>query len=118
MTYLKEEVPMFYEMFRSVINFSFLLMFAISTVGLFSSVATAEERVSQSQQQIATLTVNINKASAEELSDVMTGVGLKKATTIVEYREKTGSFKSIDDLLQVKGIGPATLEKNRHKLKI
>ncbi|RLA01515.1 MAG: ComEA family DNA-binding protein [Gammaproteobacteria bacterium] len=78
------------------------------------------QQVSQqpSQQQIATLTVNINQASAEELADVMTGVGLKKAQVIVSYREKLGAFKSVDDLLGVKGIGPATVEKNRHKLEL
>ena len=113
---------MFYNKFRSIINLSFLIIFSVGTFGLYSGTVFAAEnstkKTTQSQQQIATLTVNINKASAEELSDVMVGVGIKKATTIVEYREKVGSFRKIDDLLQVKGIGPATLEKNRHKLKL
>ncbi len=48
----------------------------------------------------------------------MTGVGINKANVIVEYREKMGEFKTLEDILQVKGIGPATLKKNRHKLRL
>lgn len=109
---------MFLTLFRSIVNISFLLLFSMSASGFISSTTYAAENISQKQQQIATLTVNINKASAEQISDVMSGVGLKKAITIVEYREKNGSFKAINDLLGVKGIGPATLDKNRHKLKL
>ena len=107
---------MFKNKFHSIINFTFLVLFSMTAIGLFSSTAYAAEKSTQGQQKIATLTVNINKASAEELSDIMTGVGLKKAITIVEYRENIGSFKKLEELLQVKGIGQATLEKNRHKL--
>ncbi|MCP4272055.1 MAG: ComEA family DNA-binding protein [Gammaproteobacteria bacterium] len=78
----------------------------------------AADKATNSQQQIPILTVNINQATAEEISDVLTGVGIKKAMVIVAHRDREGAFKSVDDLLQVKGIGPATLEKNRHKLKL
>ncbi|HNL91858.1 MAG TPA: helix-hairpin-helix domain-containing protein, partial [Pseudomonadales bacterium] len=37
----------------------------------------------------------------------------KKAQAIVSFREQNGAFKSVDDLVNVPGIGPATLEKNR-----
>ena len=105
-------------MFRSIIKFSFFVLFSFTTAVLLSVQTYAAEKSVTSNQQIATLTVNINKASAEELADVMTGVGLNKAKTIVEYRLKAGAFKSLEGLLEVKGIGPATLEKNRHKLKL
>lgn len=108
---------MFNKIVQSLVNFSFFVLFTISVVLIPGSTFAAEKPV-QNKQQIATLTVNINKASAEELSDVMTGVGLKKAIAIVEYRTKIGFFKKVEDLLEVKGIGPATLEKNRHKLQI
>jgi competence protein ComEA len=47
------------------------------------------------------------------LSKALSGVGPGKAKAIVEYREKNGPFKSADELKKVKGIGKATLEKNR-----
>jgi competence protein ComEA len=57
--------------------------------------------------------VDINTASAAELSKALSGVGPGKAKAIVDYREKNGPFKSADDLKKVKGIGKATVEKNR-----
>ncbi len=57
--------------------------------------------------------VNINTATAEDIAQGLDGVGLKKAQAIVEYREQTGTFVSVDDLLNVKGIGEKTLERNR-----
>ncbi|MCB1614498.1 MAG: helix-hairpin-helix domain-containing protein [Pseudomonadales bacterium] len=57
--------------------------------------------------------VNINQADASELERVLSGVGSTKAQAIVDYRNTHGLFKSIDDLMMVKGIGAATLEKNK-----
>jgi competence protein ComEA len=56
--------------------------------------------------------VNVNQASAEQLAESLQGVGLKKAQAIVQYREQNGEFQSKNDLLNVKGIGVETLEKN------
>lgn len=56
--------------------------------------------------------LNINRASAEELT-ALPGIGEVKAKAIVSYRERYGSFKRIEDLLQVQGIGSATLERIR-----
>ena len=56
--------------------------------------------------------VNINSASAEELARVMNGVGLKKAQSIVSYREEYGPFKTVDDLKQVPGMGASLVERN------
>lgn len=49
--------------------------------------------------------VDINSADAKTLSNVK-GIGSKKAEAIVEYRQKNGKFKNIDELLKVKGVGP------------
>lgn len=54
--------------------------------------------------------ININFATAQEL-DELPGIGEAKAGTIVADREKNGPFRSVDDLLRVKGIGPKLLEK-------
>ncbi len=54
--------------------------------------------------------VNINSATVEQLVEVP-GVGESTASRIVEKRKELGGFKSIDDLLEVKGIGAKKLEK-------
>ncbi len=61
----------------------------------------------------AAATVNINTASAEEIAGTMNGVGLAKAQEIVRYREANGNFAHVDELVNVKGIGIRTVDKNR-----
>lgn len=56
--------------------------------------------------------VNINTADTEEL-DELPEVGLATAEAIVEHRRAHGPFRSVDELVEVPGIGPATLEKIR-----
>lgn len=63
-------------------------------------------------------TVNINTADAETLASVLEGVGAQRAEAIVEYREQHGAFHSADDLLQVRGIGSATVENNRDRITV
>ena len=58
-------------------------------------------------------TVNINTASAEQLAESLNGVGLSKAALIVQYRETNGPFTHMDELVNVKGIGLRTVDKNR-----
>ena len=57
--------------------------------------------------------VNVNKADAVTLAKSLDGIGPTKAQAIVAWRDAHGPFKSVDDLSQVKGFGPATLERNR-----
>lgn len=54
--------------------------------------------------------VNINNASVEVLSS-LPGVGNKIARNIVDYRERRGRIKHVDELLNVKGIGKIKLDK-------
>jgi competence protein ComEA len=56
--------------------------------------------------------VNINSASAGELES-LPGIGAKTAARIIEYRQKNGPFKKIEELMNVRGVG----EKNFLKLK-
>lgn len=53
--------------------------------------------------------VSLNAADQATL-ETIPGIGPVKATAILEYRENVGSFASVDELLEVTGIGPATLE--------
>ncbi|MBC7632407.1 MAG: helix-hairpin-helix domain-containing protein [Flavobacterium sp.] len=56
--------------------------------------------------------VNLNTATAEQL-DTLPGVGPVTAKSILDWREKNGRFGAVDDLLDVKGIGDATLAELR-----
>jgi competence protein ComEA len=61
--------------------------------------------------------ININSATAVEL-EALSGIGEVLAATIVEYRTENGPFASVDDLLDVSGIGPATLEEIRDQVTV
>ncbi|HHJ13803.1 MAG TPA: helix-hairpin-helix domain-containing protein [Gammaproteobacteria bacterium] len=67
---------------------------------------------------LANSLVNINTADSETLVDSLDGVGPQKAMAIVRYRQANGPFQSVDELLQVKGIGQSTLEQNRANLTV
>ena len=56
----------------------------------------------------ASAKVNLNTATVEQL-DTLPGVGPVTAQSILSWREENGRFSSVDDLLDVKGIGDATL---------
>lgn len=62
--------------------------------------------------------VNINTANAEEIAAELKGIGLSKATAIVEYRKANGPFKTIEQLTEVKGIGLKTVEQNRQDIQL
>ena len=66
----------------------------------------------------APVTVDINTASIDELAAALPGIGPGKAQRIVDWREANGSFQSIDQLLEVSGIGPVTLENIRPFVRI
>lgn len=61
--------------------------------------------------------VNINTAGVKELS-TLTGIGEAKAQKIIDYRKANGGFKSIDEIMKVKGIGKATYEKIKANITI
>jgi len=76
------------------------------TLILFSGFAAAAEMV------------NLNKASAAAIQQNLVGIGPIKAEAIVSYRKKNGKFKSLDDLQNVTGIGPALIKKNKRYLSL
>lgn len=93
------------------------VIFALLTgfVAMASASETASPIPATSQsEQIAQ--VNLNSADALQLQEGLIGIGAVKAQAIVEHRTAYGPFASIDELLEVKGIGAATLEKNRERL--
>ena len=84
------------------------LLAVLSPHVVFSGRPTVEPSV-----QRATLNINAADSAAFER---LAGIGPYMAGRIVAYRNRHGSFGSVDDLLKVGGIGPATLAKVRESL--
>lgn len=61
--------------------------------------------------------ININQASAGELKQLR-GIGPKLAERIVQYREEHGPFRSPEDIMKVKGIGPKKWQANKHRITV
>ena len=62
--------------------------------------------------------VNLNSADAATLAHELKGIGSSKAQAIVDYRQKHGAFRSIDELAQVKGISQKLIDRNRAELRV
>jgi competence protein ComEA len=67
-------------------------------------------------QAVSAEPVDINQADAQSLAENIVGVGPVLAGAIVTYRHEYGAFHTVDELLQVPGIGPKVLEKNEETL--
>jgi competence protein ComEA len=94
-------------MFRPTLSIVVLscLLYALPAAAQSKSTPTTAKPAS-------TLVVNLNTASATDLEG-LPGIGAKTAARILEYRQKNGPFKKIEDLMNVRGVG----EKNFLKLK-
>lgn len=99
--------------------FAFLTTLSVTTTAApsikpeaLAPVAAQMSKVEQSAK------VNLNAADAETLRRDLFGIGAAKAKAIIAYRESNGPFTAVDELLEVKGIGKALLEKNRDRLAI
>jgi len=85
---------------------------ALQAAPLKDKIKIAKE---QTHQQVGK--ININKATAEQLKSIP-GVGMKKAQAIIDYRSKNGNFSTIDDLVNVKGIGKKMMAKMKGSISI
>lgn len=91
--------------------------FLLVTTGVVFSEANASSDESATESAVATeKVVNINTADAETLALALDGVGMSRARDIIAYREQHGEFTSVEQLTEVRGIGAATLERNRDRI--
>jgi competence protein ComEA len=61
--------------------------------------------------------ININKANSAQLQ-TLNGIGPTKAEEILKYRKSHGTFKTVNELVNVKGIGPKTMEKLKSQVSV
>ena len=99
------------KMHRVVMSILCSLVLLVSLAGPALTEA-AGTKTAAAASQVAGETVDINRADLDQLA-TLPGIGEKIAERINAYREENGPFKSVDDLLNVKGIGPKMLEKIR-----
>jgi competence protein ComEA len=78
----------------------------------FSLSPQAAEIAAASQSQA----VNINTADAGTLAQNLVGIGKSRAEEIVRYRDAYGPFRSVEDLLEVRGVGRSIVDKNRDRI--
>ena len=97
-------------------------LLASTSVAVNAAPASSSEASISAPAVLAPVTqgakVNLNAANAETLQKELSGIGAAKAGAIVAYREENGAFTSVDELIEVKGIGKALLDKNRDRLAI
>ena len=96
-------------------TFRFLSRSTSSTLPRSRLAAAAVLAASVSSGSLAA-PVDVNSADAQSLSDALSGVGPAIGQAIVDYRKENGPFENADDLLDVKGIGPSILERNREDI--
>jgi comEA protein len=75
------------------------------------------EAISSATKKPPLKPININTANSEELQQVP-GIGPATADKILQMRKSYGAFKSVDDLLSIRGIGKKRLEKMRRYLTV
>lgn len=90
---------------------------SISTAGVGANSSATSSGTSTNQVQENGDKVNLNTADVAVLQK-LTGIGEKKAEQIIAYREQNGSFKKVEDLMQVSGIGEKTFESLKDQLTI
>ncbi len=101
----------------SLLNLAQALFASLLLALLVSGVSHAELMTAKTTQRTNSTVafqgkVNINTADAATLAKYLKGVGLKKAKAIIDYRKTYGAFVSVDELTEVKGIGPGILKRN------
>ena len=60
--------------------------------------------------------VNVNNADAKAIAKALSGIGKVKSEAIVQYRNQHGKFKTIEDLIKVRGVSRRIVRKNKEDI--
>ena len=82
----------------------FLTVFALAVVASTAEQKAAASKPAAKATATAAAPINLNTATQAQL-ETLPGVGAKAAERIIEYRQKNGNFKKVEDLMNVKGFG-------------
>ena len=83
------------------------VFFAVNFLALAQ---TPAPKAQSAAKEVGGAKVNVNQASAEQLMTIR-GIGPVMAKRIIDFRDKNGPFKKVEDLLAVQGIGEKNLER-------
>ena len=87
---------------RHVIGYALVALMLVT--GTFGAFAQAQREPGNPPKSAAPALLNLNTATEAELAK-LPGIGPATATRILEYRQKNGAFKKIEELMNVRGIG-------------
>ena len=87
-----------------------LLIVCCLTIGSLAAAPAATAKKMQTAGDAKPATIDLNKANSEQLQTIR-GIGPSLARRIIQFREENGSFRRVDDLLKVRGIGEKSLAK-------
>lgn len=103
-------------MFKHSINLILLALLLLSSNSMANNEVKSTPSIDK-QTKVELTAVNINTADIKTLSSLK-GVGQKKAKAIVDFRDANGDFTSVDELLNIKGIGKHIVKDNITRLAI
>lgn len=108
---------------NTILSYLFLPLFAGFSVSASAAPTSPVNSTpvlvaAESEGGLKSQRLDLNAADAPTLQKELNGIGKAKAEAIVAYREVHGPFETVDELLEIQGIGKALLERNREKLTV
>jgi competence protein ComEA len=104
-------------MFPTLLSIAALSAFVLANPGVARAAQGSSGGRPAAKPAITTPVVDINTASVKEL-DALPGIGAKTAALIVEYRQKNGPFKKVEELMNVRGVGEKSFLKLKPQLTV
>jgi competence protein ComEA len=102
---------------NTVLSYFMLPLLAVASFSLNAATASAVSTPAAIVSEVPSR-LDLNTADAGSLQSGLIGIGKAKAQAIVDYRDEHGAFATVDELLEVKGIGQALLDRNRDRLTV